>query len=590
MSFIPEEWTFIRQSLDEITIKGKDAKGVAALQVKIEKELQKIKVEIEQEKSAHEAGGQSPILQKPETEPKQESQVIKNLEEAQATLSEEYKKSLSDLYKHIRESILKRAFKISFTQGALQNYLFVRQIAKGRATLPNVPGGGHYWNRATDLKESKIVASPFSEQKFPETGPSGGGAQKLKDVTKEPSEEPTFAHGTSAEIEEAYHEAASKDNLVKKTANEKEAAASTKSPGDKDSLEKDKKASASGQENLEISGSDDVDLYYVYFGDLLEAFLEQPNIKESLNKENYTIVLGQIMMSEVLANEKNASYGSGIALNIADVPISLDNINSWFTEVFVKPQIDSMTLHELIFNLNNRLITPILNNPDTIRGNDVLRSRTLKIGYISSKDKPSDVFGGGRHTLLGSEFFRHITSTAPVAQKNKHHYLVLSSDPTGFYISGKGTPESDAAIGRYHYYMASDKGLLKNVNFSKESLGPEARVLNIAAAATDNSVKTGMRFWEPYTVDMELFGTPYLEPYSIFFLNPSMPGMGSISNKSSAAYKLQIGGYYHMMDITNTISDGIWTSNVQGSRALGIFAYQEKEGDAKAQVRHKPIS
>ena len=41
MSFIPEEWTFIRQSLDEITIKGKDAKGVAALQVKIEKEIKK---------------------------------------------------------------------------------------------------------------------------------------------------------------------------------------------------------------------------------------------------------------------------------------------------------------------------------------------------------------------------------------------------------------------------------------------------------------------------------------------------------------------------------------------------------------------
>ena len=41
MSFIPEEWTFIRQSLDEINIKGKDAKGLAALQVKVEQELQK---------------------------------------------------------------------------------------------------------------------------------------------------------------------------------------------------------------------------------------------------------------------------------------------------------------------------------------------------------------------------------------------------------------------------------------------------------------------------------------------------------------------------------------------------------------------
>ena len=41
MTFIPEEWTFIRQSLDEINIKGKDAKGLAALQVKVEQELQK---------------------------------------------------------------------------------------------------------------------------------------------------------------------------------------------------------------------------------------------------------------------------------------------------------------------------------------------------------------------------------------------------------------------------------------------------------------------------------------------------------------------------------------------------------------------
>ena len=41
MAFIPEEWTFIRQSLDEINIKGKDAKGLAALQIKVEQELQK---------------------------------------------------------------------------------------------------------------------------------------------------------------------------------------------------------------------------------------------------------------------------------------------------------------------------------------------------------------------------------------------------------------------------------------------------------------------------------------------------------------------------------------------------------------------
>jgi hypothetical protein len=49
MVFIPEEWTFIRQSLDEINIKGKDAKGLASLQIKVEQELQKATTKKERE-------------------------------------------------------------------------------------------------------------------------------------------------------------------------------------------------------------------------------------------------------------------------------------------------------------------------------------------------------------------------------------------------------------------------------------------------------------------------------------------------------------------------------------------------------------
>ena len=41
MNFIPEEWTVIRQSLDTITIQGKDAKAIASLQTKVENQLQK---------------------------------------------------------------------------------------------------------------------------------------------------------------------------------------------------------------------------------------------------------------------------------------------------------------------------------------------------------------------------------------------------------------------------------------------------------------------------------------------------------------------------------------------------------------------
>ena len=39
--YTPEEWNVIRQGLDLVTITGKNAKNLAALQVKVEKDIQK---------------------------------------------------------------------------------------------------------------------------------------------------------------------------------------------------------------------------------------------------------------------------------------------------------------------------------------------------------------------------------------------------------------------------------------------------------------------------------------------------------------------------------------------------------------------
>jgi len=42
--YTPEEWNVIRQGLDLITITGKDAKKLATLQVKVEKDFHKSEV------------------------------------------------------------------------------------------------------------------------------------------------------------------------------------------------------------------------------------------------------------------------------------------------------------------------------------------------------------------------------------------------------------------------------------------------------------------------------------------------------------------------------------------------------------------
>ena len=42
--YTPQEWTVIRQGLDLVTISGKNAKDLAALQVKVENDIKKSEV------------------------------------------------------------------------------------------------------------------------------------------------------------------------------------------------------------------------------------------------------------------------------------------------------------------------------------------------------------------------------------------------------------------------------------------------------------------------------------------------------------------------------------------------------------------
>ncbi len=45
----PEEWIIMRQGLDALTINGRDAKKLAALQIKVEKETEKAQNKKEKE-------------------------------------------------------------------------------------------------------------------------------------------------------------------------------------------------------------------------------------------------------------------------------------------------------------------------------------------------------------------------------------------------------------------------------------------------------------------------------------------------------------------------------------------------------------
>ena len=508
---------------------------------------------------------------KPEDPPKKEKgSKGDSTEKASDKKKQDFAKGLSKVYESIRNSILSKTYKISLPKGGLQNYLRVRQYAKGIQPEEGENTEGHRFKRS-DIDNSKIVQSPFTSND-------------------------RISHGPGVSDRLAKEAGATKP---KTTPAESDAKDSAKNPGDPDQSRQKSgrgKASASGQENLTVneSASDDVELYYIYFGDLVAAFVEQPHINERMKDENYNIILGQIFMSEVLRGTDNGDPPIGICLNLGDLPIALDQVNAWFTDVFVKPQVSSMTLYDVIRNMVNRLLVPMLNIPDTIRGGDIPRTRTIEVTHFESARDISKNYGKGsppialRHMLSKTDSFPKLNMNTPTSKGKKFNYIVIATNPEGFYMPYTGNEGIDEQFGLMHYFLAKDKGLLKSASFKKESI-PGAREMNVADEASDQNTNAP-RFWEPYAVDLELFGNPYLEPYTMFFLNPTAPGMGGLSNKDSPASRLNIGGYFSITGIENSISDGAWTSSVTATKSLGTNDISGNSAADPAKLKHKPIS
>ena len=129
-----------------------------------------------------------------------------------------------------------------------------------------------------------------------------------------------------------------------------------------------------------------------------------------------------------------------------------------------------------------------------------------------------------------------------------------------------GDEKFDNQMGIMHYFLARDRGFVKTASFVKGSV-PRSRELNVASSYSSNQDKAPRTaFWEPFSVNLELFGNPNARYGTLFFVQPTIPGINSFSNKNSVAYKLQIGGYHRMVSIENSVTPEGWTTSIQGER------------------------
>ena len=66
----------------------------------------------------------------------------------------------------------------------------------------------------------------------------------------------------------------------------------------------------------------------------------------------------------------------------------------------------------------------------------------------------------------------------------------------------------------------------------------------------------------PYNANITMFGNGLFLPGSLIYINPSSIGFGDPRNKRSAAARLGLGGYYVVITVNTTYTDGQLTTTI----------------------------
>ena len=317
----------------------------------------------------------------------------------------------------------------------------------------------------------------------------------------------------------------------------------------------------------------DQDIYWVYFGDIIDALLQQENVQDKMKKENISIVLGQLVIPETMKGVNGKEPPTSVAFNLADLPIALDVWNQFFTENVVKPKVVNIDFFAFVRKMIASLIHPMLNNPDIVGKGDFPRTSKVQINfYTGDKEKISNLFMGSNRKFVDNITDAYLGSPIDLEPMNKDRKANVCFIGGGFDsnligMDGlKGDEKTDQRLGIMHYYLARDRGFVQSAQFVKSSV-PRSREINVAESlSTVQNVAPRTAFWDPYNVNIEMYGNPNVLFGNIFFVQPTLPGIGAFTDEGSVAYKLQIGGYHAATEITNTVTPQGWSTSVVGLR------------------------
>lgn len=319
---------------------------------------------------------------------------------------------------------------------------------------------------------------------------------------------------------------------------------------------------------------------YFYLGDLLDIIVQNINDNEPNDEDIIRMITGPFVYNRLkstsIANLQNSGDlskdGPSISFNanIADIPVSFEFFMTWFEEQVIIPRRNIYTLKNFLSNMLSTFITNVLSpkcfgqkfltapvksdimilNSTLFNGKDRLTGIIPKERKIGKRIKLTETV---KSALDQSAVFSLLENTKVIPYVYLQMVYVDSKDK--FFID----ETQNAKDGIYHLKLGVDRGLVKEINFTKDDL-PSVAPLVFARQGTVNPriLRT------PYNAEVSMVGNTIFKPGSMVYIDPTFAlSIPSLKRETANIIgEIGLGGFYIVYRTNNVIRSGVFNTEI----------------------------
>lgn len=331
---------------------------------------------------------------------------------------------------------------------------------------------------------------------------------------------------------------------------------------------KDEVRQGERQETTQVLTSDPK-ISYVYMGDYIQAtvFATQSTILQAIkdiraSKKNDSDkaaaikpledALQDLKTFKVLFGKVGLVTGNqtAVEVNLADIPVSVKALGKYLFQNVEQNHVSRMSLRVFLDDIVS-LVYPMAVESHLYRDARTLPSNVnIKSNHFTA-DKTSALSSGKEEVEMSSlpSFLKNQSDRR--SKDDEAEYFIIYAEMSDQYPVGlSGNAKSDAKEGVYHFNFSKNRGLLKSISFSQNSIKYRKEALMFESVSLYDELKM------PYNATLTLVGNNLFLPGALIYINPASLGMGDPRNKRSAAARIGLGGYYRVITVSTNYSNG----------------------------------